>query len=90
MARVDAVPVAIRRLHQHPVGAHHPDDAGDVAPEIERRLDAAVGVAEEVQVVHAHHGRGRGLLLAALGSHLDAGHAGLGAARVAVGHDAVA
>ena len=90
MARVDAVPVALRRLHQHAVGADLADHAGDVAAQIERRLDAAVGVAEEVQVVHADHRGGRGLLLAALRRHLDAGHAGLGAARVAVGHDAVA
>ena len=58
MARVDAVPVAIGRLRQHPVGRTCADHAGDVAAQLERRLDAAVGVAEEVQVVHADD-RGR-------------------------------
>ena len=51
--------------------------------------NATVGEAEEVHVVHADHGRGLRLFVAPQRRHVRSGDAGLRAACVAVGHDAV-
>ena len=89
MARVDALVVAIGRLTQHPLRAHAPDLAGDVAPQVERRLEPAVGVTEEREVGDADDLRRRGLLDAAELGELGRADAGVAAARFAVGGDAV-
>ena len=87
---VDPVEVAFRRLHaDHPLRADGADHPGQIASQLERRFEPSVGVAEEADVVDADHGRGRPLLVAPQRAHLRSGDPELGAARVAVGDDAV-
>ena len=50
MAGEDEVPTALGRRGQHPLGFHLADDPADVASQFDRRLQPAVGVAEEMQI----------------------------------------
>ena len=74
---------------RHPVGAHLADHPRDVAAQVERRLDPAVGIAEKVQVVTPTTAAAAVCSSRRLVGHLGTRHAGLGAARIAVGDDAV-
>ena len=89
MAGEDALPVALRRRADHPLGAYPPDHPGDVAAHLEGALQPAVGMAQEGEVGDPDAGGGGGLLLAAQLRHLDAALATVRAAGVAVGDDAV-
>ncbi len=81
VARVDALVVAIGRLAQHPLRAHAPDLAGDVAPQVERRHETAVRVAEEGEIGDADDLRRRGLLDAPEVGELGAGRCRCGGRR---------
>jgi hypothetical protein len=46
------LPVVDRQHHLRPVA---PDGGGDVAPQLQPVLQHAVGVVEELDLVHTHH-----------------------------------
>ena len=89
MAGVDALEVALGRHGDDALGPHLADDARQVAAQVERRLDATVGVAEEHEVGDADVLGRRGLLVSAQLRHLGASDVLVEPARVAVGDDAV-
>ena len=85
----DALEVAVGRLAHDAVGPHLPDDARDVATEIERHFEATVRVAEERQVGDADLVRRSRLLSPSDAGDLGARDRRIEAAGVAVGDDAV-
>ena len=89
MAGEDAHVVALGRLDEDALRAHPPDDAGDVAAELEAHRQPAVGVGQPVDVVDADLGGGGGLLGATDSSHLGPRDALVEAAGIAIGDDAV-
>ena len=64
----------------HPLGPDLADDAADVTPQLERRLDHAVGVPEEAHVADADDRGGGALLVLAQRRHVGPGHRAVGAA----------
>ena len=60
----------VRVLGDHQVGPEAPDLAHDVAPQGERRLQVAVGVAKVHDLAHSQHVRGGPLLRLAHGGEL--------------------
>ena len=89
VTRVDAVPVAIGRLRHDRPGPNLPDDSREVSAQLEGRLDATVGVREEVHVVHTDDRRRGSLLVAPQLCHLRPRDPGLGTAGITVGDDAI-
>jgi hypothetical protein len=85
----DPYVVAFRAVGKQPQRPHLADHPGDVAAQVEGRLDAAVAVAQEPDVGHADAGGRRDLLPAAQRRHAARVDGPLVTARVAVGDDAV-
>ena len=63
--------------------------AGDVAAQVERRVQATVGMAQEVQIGDAEHLRRGRLLLAAQGRHVGTIDRAVRSTGFAIGDDAV-
>ena len=86
---VDTVPVAIGGLDEHSLRTHLADDPADVATQFMGDGEFAIGVPEEANVMDAEDLAGRALLGSADSGDLRARNVVVGAARIAIGDDAV-
>ena len=89
MAGVDPGQVSLRALGDDALGTHLTDDAGQVPTQVQRRLQPAVGVTEEDEVLDADLGSGGGLLATAHRADLAASDRRVEPAGVAVSDQAV-
>src|SRR6185295_5798903 len=87
--RAPEVVRAVRVHRDHEIGAPPSDLARDVAPEVARVLDLAVGIAEELDADNAERAGGVALLFLADARQPFGGHRTVAGALVAVGHDDV-